>query len=370
MMELATNGASLFKPSSGRFRPFLYHAWRVDSDVGNPSLTLFTPFSGVVSIFLFFCLEETNYDRKTVGVIQDSQSSVDPGIEVADGARDSKATPEKETAVDASQNPIEGTNTPFTRKTYLQKLALLDKPRPFVMHWRSWQILKLLSWPVIFYAGFSYGSYLIWFNVLNGTASVILGGAPYNFSDAIVGLSYLSCIIGVTVASLFSGIFSDWFVIKMARRNKGVLEPEHRLWLFAVPTILLPAGLILWGVGAAHQVHWFGLLFAMFLIAMCNACGVTLSLAYMVDAYRELAGDAMASVIIVRNTMSFAVSYGITPWLDALGYQNCFISVAFVGLAICALFLVMIMYGKAMREKSRVKYWDEVRIRMEKGLVH
>lgn len=28
---------------------------------------------------------------------------------------------------------------------------------------------------------FSYGSYLIWFNVLNGTSSIILGSEPYNF---------------------------------------------------------------------------------------------------------------------------------------------------------------------------------------------
>jgi hypothetical protein len=28
---------------------------------------------------------------------------------------------------------------------------------------------------------FSYGSYLIWFNVLNGTASIILGSPPYSF---------------------------------------------------------------------------------------------------------------------------------------------------------------------------------------------
>jgi hypothetical protein len=28
---------------------------------------------------------------------------------------------------------------------------------------------------------FSYGSYLVLFNILNGTASIILGGTPYNF---------------------------------------------------------------------------------------------------------------------------------------------------------------------------------------------
>lgn len=330
-------------------------------------------FSAVVSVFLFFFLEETNYDRETVGVVEGTSSPNPSDAEAADGVSEKQAGQDGPTVIPA---PIDGTSagssSPYKPKTYWQKLAFLDKPRAFVMHWRAWQILKLLSWPVIFYAGFSYGTYLVWFNILNATASLILGGAPYNFCPAIVGLSYLSCILGVTVAALFTGLFSDWFVIRLARRpgSKGVFEPEYRLWLFAVSSVLLPAGSILWGVGAARGIHWFGLLFAMFLISMCNACGVTLSLAYLVDSYREIAGDALATCIIVRNTMSFAIGYGITPWLDALGYQNCFISVAFVGLAVCSVFLVMIKFGKGLREDSRENYWEEVRIRIDKGLVH
>lgn len=343
-------------------------------------------FSAVISVFLFFFLEETNYDRKTVGVVEGTPLPAPSDAEAVSGEgrgqtipekgnhtpKNDIDIPEKNTDLPALQiaSPVTGRSVSYEPKTYRQKLALWDKPRAFVMHWRAWQILKLLSWPVIFYAGFSYGTYLVWFNILNATASIILGGEPYNFRPAIVGLSYISCIIGVTLASLFTGVFSDWFVIRLARRNKGVSEPEHRLWLFAAATIILPAGSILWGVGAAHGIHWFGLLFAMFLISMCNACGVTLSLAYLVDSYREIAGDALATCIIVRNTMSFAIGYGITPWLDALGYQNCFISVAFVGLAVCSVFLVMIRFGKGLRKASATKYWEEVRIRVDKGLVH
>ena len=46
---------------------------------------------------------------------------------------------------------------------------------------------------------FSYGSYLIWFTVLNATASVILGAPPYNFSAAMVGVTYVSPLIGVVL---------------------------------------------------------------------------------------------------------------------------------------------------------------------------
>lgn len=88
------------------------------------------------------------------------------------------------------------------------------------------------------------------------------------------------------------------------------MEPEHRLWPFAICLIIVPASLILWGVGAAHHVHWFGLIFAMGVLACANTFGITLSVNYLIDSYPEISGDAMTSVILVRNTMSFAIGYG------------------------------------------------------------
>lgn len=51
----------------------------------------------------------------------------------------------------------------------------------------------------------------------------------------------------------------------------------------------------------------------MFLLAFVNTSGITISVNYLVDSYKELSGDAMASVMLVRNTMSFAIGYGYVP---------------------------------------------------------
>jgi len=95
--------------------------------------------------------------------------------------------------------------------------------------------------------------------VLNGTASLILSGAPYNFKASMVGVSYVSPLIGVFLGAAYTGKFGDWFVVKLARRRNGIMESEYRLWLFCASLVLIPFGLILWGVGAAHHIHWFGL---------------------------------------------------------------------------------------------------------------
>ena len=109
--------------------------------------------------------------------------------------------------------------------------------------------------------------------------------------------------------SLYSGRIADWLVLKLARRNKGVMESEQRLWLFALSAILIPGGLILWGVGAAHGVHWFGVVFAMGVIGFTNTLGTVISISYCIDSYRELSGEAIVTVILVRNTMGFAIGY-------------------------------------------------------------
>lgn len=148
------------------------------------------------------------------------------------------------------------------------------------------------------------------------------------------------------------------------------MESEFRLWLFLLNVLITPAALILWGVGAAHSVHWFGLIFAMFLLAICNTSGITLSVNYLFDSYHDIGGDAMTSVILVRNIMSFAIGYAITPWIENLGYQNCFVSAAFVGMACVSAFFLMIFFGKSLRERSRESYWKLVQENSERGLRH
>lgn len=109
---------------------------------------------------------------------------------------------------------------------------------------------------------------------------------------------------------LYTGRFGDWFVLQVARREQGIVESEYRLWLFSLSLILVPGGLVLWGVGAAHSVHWFGLIIAMGILGFTSSLGLQLSISYCIDSYRELSGEAVVTMILIRNTMSFAIGHG------------------------------------------------------------
>lgn len=309
-------------------------------------------FNAIALVFLFFFLEETNYTRRT--------SKAAPGVASVLEQASTVAEQDPEKTVPLTVQSVASDVVGTTSKSFAQKISLWQPSPGPSMFSRAIRSLKYLGWPVIFYSGFSYGSYLIWFNVLNATASIILSGPGYNFRPSMVGLSYVSCCIGVVAGMLVSGQLSDWLTVRLARRNGGIMEAEHRLWPFVLCLVLVPGSLILWGVGAANGVHWFGLVFAMGCLAFTSALGVTLSVNYMIDSYHDISGDAIVAVILVRNTMSFAISYGITPWLTTLGYQNCFISAAFIGMAASAVFLIMIKYGKALRSRTTERYWSIV----------
>jgi hypothetical protein len=263
---------------------------------------------GLLLVFLFFFMEETNYVRKSSGVVATTDTALhEPNL-----------TSDEEKTVTVSNTIGSYTSAEMYSppKSFGQRLALWHPTPGKPMLQRAIDSLKYLGWPVIFYAGFSYGSYLIWFNVLNGTASVILSAPPYNFSSSMVGLSYLSCCIGVIVGSILSGPLSDWLQLRLTRRNGGIMEAEFRLWPFTLCLVLVPFSLILWGVGASQGIHWFGLIFAMGTLACSSVFGITLSVNYLIDSYHDISGDAIVTVILVRNTMSFAISYGYGPLLD------------------------------------------------------
>jgi len=148
-------------------------------------------------------MEETNHHRKAhigVRVNGGSGSIMQNSGTRHDSVEDSKA----KAKLDIVASTDEGDRDKVHRtKSFYDKLKVFDKQElryPNRVKSMMLRPLIFLTFPVIFYAGFSYGSNLIWFNVLNGTASLVLSNKPYGFSSSIVGLAYIAPLIGVMLA--------------------------------------------------------------------------------------------------------------------------------------------------------------------------
>ncbi|KAK2765221.1 hypothetical protein FQN54_008920 [Arachnomyces sp. PD_36] len=322
--------------------------------------------SAFATVILFFFMEETIYIRSTV-----------EGEEIETSDSNGASVLEKTASKEHPETQLETTQTSSSSypqpQTYLQKLPLFH-PKPnrptlkqmFTMMYRPLFILFLF--PCTAWSGFLYGINLSWYNILNGTASPILSSTPYNWSAGLIGTAYIAPIIGAALAAVWSGVIADKFAIYLARRNKGVREPEHRLWPLAVSGIISTAGLITWGVGASFGVHWVGLEFGLGMLAFGCITGGSIAISYNIDCFKEISGESMMTVIIIRNMLGFGFSYAITPWVEGQGVRNCFITVGMVSLACTGSFLLIVLFGKRLRRLSRGRYWEYVETTSVGGL--
>ena len=149
-------------------------------------------------------MEETNFHRQVLDK-ETSKMNTNMGLKTYDLEADANSSEENNTEMKADEAVSEiaaEADQVYRKKSYFDKLKLFDKQTLLYPNRLKGMVLRplvFLSFPVIFYAGFSYGSNLIWFNVLNGTASLILSQEPYGFSSSMVGLTYLSPLIGIII---------------------------------------------------------------------------------------------------------------------------------------------------------------------------
>lgn len=316
--------------------------------------------AAVCFVILFFAMEETSYNRR----VQDESERSEVFLEEVFEGDDPDSSKEKDNddsiRVRCNRSDSEG-SVSWPQTTYMQKISLTRGFKPtFLLHRYMLMPFCMAQFPVVLWAGFLYGSALIWFNVLNATESMVLSGKPYNFSSSMCGLAYVSPLVCTFVVFPVAGFCSDKLKVYWAKRRNGLSIPEDRLWVLFIYAVLGCAASLLWGIGAYYQIHWFPLVLALGILGGCGVFGPVSSSAYVVDTYRELDAEAMVVVILIRNLMSFACSYGITNWVENLGYKHCFLGVAFCCFATNSSFLVMTFTGPWWRKRQRHAYWSLV----------
>ncbi|KAK7208161.1 major facilitator superfamily protein [Myxozyma melibiosi] len=316
--------------------------------------------SAVACVLCFFFMEETIYYRETSFEATSDDYSSDHSTAV-DESLSIELTKEAKSAAAPAPAPTQQSFAP--RRSYLQSLALYrvipEKPneffriiiRPFIVS------AKL---PLVVWVGVYHGVAVCAFSSMNATASVVLTAAPYNFSSSQVGLTYISPFIGCLIGAIWGGEVNDRICVRLARRNRGYRESEFRLWAAAALCIIPPGGMFVWGVGTNYGVHWFGLVFSMAMLGFAMSTAGTIVLSYMIDSYKELAGETLMAVNIIRCTMAFGYGYAVTPWIENQGYKNAFVEMGVISIVLFSTFALVLAIGKKERRRTAPVYWKLV----------
>lgn len=244
-------------------------------------------FFGLLLVAMIFGYEETKFVPPAID-----------GVNVAHEfhpAKDNSKDPElAHTTTPAEGSPkltVASIDPAIPRKTYKQRLALTTSSPgslgSFFRHcYQPFQIL--FSVPGVFYMSLVYGGMMVASNVISTTVSNWMIRAPYNFDADQIGLMSLAPFTGSTLGTLICGPLSDWLILFLSKRNKGIYEPEMRLWVMLAFAPFVPVGMILFGVGLNSGWPWPILAIGYGMCSFGTAPAGTIALTYMTDAYTEV----------------------------------------------------------------------------------
>lgn len=185
--------------------------------------------------------------------------------------------------------------------------------RPFTMLY-SRPIMALTS----FFTAYLFGCYAI---LLTTYADIWTLQYHQSVSDS--GLHYIAISVGSAGSSIVTGILTDlvWARLK-ARSKTNTSTPEFRVPLMIPGTILMPLGLLFYGISARNRLHWIltdvgCFLFVFGMMSSSQSCN-----AYITDEFGELYASANAAMRFVTNVMGFCFPLFAKVMYARLGYAS------------------------------------------------
>ncbi|KAL9088536.1 MAG: hypothetical protein Q9159_003026 [Coniocarpon cinnabarinum] len=176
----------------------------------------------------------------------------------------------------------------------------------------------------------------------------------YGFSQGAAGLAYLGLSTGMVTAVLLCALTLDRYM-KIQRHKTGTTEPEQRLPVMLLGSLLIPIGLFIYGWTAQKQVFFIVPIIGTATVGFGFFATTVPLQAYLVDAFKEYAASAIAATVVCRCVVG-AIMPLAGPHLYArlgLGWGNSllgFIAIAFVPVPI-----LFMRYGKRMRAVSEAE---------------
>ncbi|KAH7105945.1 major facilitator superfamily domain-containing protein [Auriculariales sp. MPI-PUGE-AT-0066] len=192
-------------------------------------------------------------------------------------------------------------------KANLSHVLWLNISRPFILLTRS-----LICFTLAAYMGLNYGIMYLMFATFPTTFHDI-----YGFGTNVSGLAYLGLGVGFFGSTLIGARIMNNIYLRLAKQNKGVAEPEFRLPLMILASVIVPIGLLIYGWTAREGVHWIVPIIGTAIFAlgvMLSFLAITL---YLVDSF-TYAASAIAAASFLRSMFGFAFPLFAVQMFDAL----------------------------------------------------
>ncbi|UNI16979.1 hypothetical protein JDV02_003361 [Purpureocillium takamizusanense] len=203
--------------------------------------------------------------------------------------------------------------------------------------------------PHVLFAALQCANVITFLVYLTNVTSIVFSTPPYNFSTAGVGLMFVGPFVGNMIGSAYGGLLGDMVVVRLARKNNGMFEPEMRLYILILPAILMGAGLMVFGITADRGLHWVcpSIGAAMFAFGMGSIMDVACTV--VIDTYQNATAESFVFITFVRNAACVGIPFGIVPWMESAGLTKMFVVGGCVAIVMSLLYIPLLVWGRRAR---------------------
>lgn len=148
----------------------------------------------------------------------------------------------------------------------------------------------------------------LWIVAINLLTAQIFAGPPFLLNATELGYLSAGPTVGGFLGALIAGLVSDPMIKLCSRRNRGIYEPEFRLFLIIPALVLSAISYFLFGY-LIEQGKSPVAMAALWGIATGGLQFIQMSVGtYCVDAYREISVEIFIATMIVKNFLFFGFS--------------------------------------------------------------
>ncbi|KAJ5273668.1 Major facilitator superfamily domain general substrate transporter [Penicillium angulare] len=312
-------------------------------------------FLGVNFLCVLFFFEESKYVPRGVSAVK---RQIESKGNFYDGNGTASQNGEKSDGSDEAQSPAYMESQALPRKSYRERMALITKTDVPILQNFYRPLIVAVVFPAVTFAAIQYGLILAWFSATVSAGSNFLIYPPYNFKANEIGLFNIGGFIGTLLAACTAPFLNDWLVVFLSRRNKGVFEPEMRLWFLFPAIIFNSVGSWVFGIGLAKGWYWVILAVGNGIFGFGFMITADVALTYLTDCYPLILNDALISVVFVRNGFAMIIKFAFTPWLKGMGIQNTFVLIGVISLVTIVMPALLMIFGKRARISTAAKYQE------------
>jgi len=284
LSNLALFGGAFLTPVIvGRIAHYMSWQW---------SFYLLAILTGAVLPLVILFVPETAYRRDEAArnganIHQEvaEEGHLNKELEVTAGGHSSNASLDNNGPI-----PPTGPATTPVKATWVQRLALFNGRKTEESYWKLFlRPFPLFFHPAILWSCLIQGTMIGWTVLLGIVLAAIMLGPPLFFNEMQTGYMYSGAFIGAIVGFVLSGVLADSTAKWLTRLNKGVYEPEFRLFLVIPQLILGCAGLYGFGITSneTSRYGWFWPDFFFALEVAGMVVGAVASALYVVDSHRK-----------------------------------------------------------------------------------